>query len=249
MTRPSMNEIIEINDYPKAKSYMKTSSKITAIFILAILTFMFLYHRHQSKFMELEQMQHGINSEKYSQFDFKVQHSLEFDKNCMLCKYQSKTKVHLVTNFFPMTVIKGHARILRPGAQWSDKDVPSSADSKKFIQQRDRELLDVLQMNLNNNYIAAIHIIYHKEQVIQHILAQRLRFTHKLIFHWVSSPNPTYEDAMLYVGKYLLNQLVVISNQDVYLDRGWQVLDHQKIKDRKLMYALTRHGRKERYIV
>ena len=228
---------------------MRESFKITVLITIAIIVMIFLYNSNQAKLMQLHELGNEIAAKTPTKYDLGPQYSLEFDENCMLCKRKSRKKIHLVTNFFPMSVIAGRAKFLLPGAGWNDRGAPSPADSKRMVEERDRELLDVLQMNLNNNNIIAIHIVYSNENVVRHIMNQRLRFTHKLIFHWVQSPNPTYEDAMLYIGKYLLDQLVVFTNQDVYLDKGWNLLDHERIKERKLMYALTRHGKNERYVL
>ena len=233
---------------PTGKPFLKTSVKILLLIIAAICILMFLYNRNQAKMMQLQEIGNEIAARIPTSFDPEPQYSLDLDENCVLCRSKSRKKIHLVTTFFPMSVIAGQARFLNPGADWTDHAKPSLADSKRMVQERDRELLDVLQMNLNNNNIIAIHIIYSNEKVVNHIINQRLRFTHKLIFHWVQSPSPTYEDAMLYIGKYLLDQLVVFANQDIYFGKGWNILDHEKIKERKLMYALTRHGKQERYV-
>lgn len=227
--------------------FARSSVRITILVLIGIFFMMFLYSANQARMIHLQELGNDIAAKTQTQFGLNAQYSLEFDENCKLCTSKSSRKVHVVTNFFPMSVIAGRAKILPPGANWNSRVKPNRADAQRLVEERDRELLDVLQMNLNNNGILAIHIIYHDERVVKHIMSQRLRFTHKLIFHWVQSTNPTYEDALLYIGKYLLDQLVVFTNQDIYLDRGWDVLDHRKIKERKLMYALTRHGKEERY--
>lgn len=232
---------------PRNGQKAMTSVKVFAIFIVGVFILQLLYNRNRAKRMELLQIENRIASKVATHLKYKVQFSLEFDKHCQLCKETSTKKVHLVTNIFPMSVMRGRAKLLRPGTAWNDRTVINKADSKVIIQQRDRELLDVLQMNLNNNYILAIHIVYNDEKIVEHLMNQRLRFTNKLIFHWVQNSNPTYADVMLYISEYLRDQLVVVANQDVYLGKGWEVLDHEKIKERNLMYALTRHGKKERY--
>lgn len=240
--------MVELDLETARRPQMNTSIKVTIIIVAGVLVFMVLMNRSRTKLTELQQMESIIAAKGAEEMD-KEQYSLEFDENCSLCKQRSTHKVHLVTNFFPMSVIKDRARVLPAGAEWSDRVKPNKINYKQVAQRRDRELLDVLQMNLRNSIIIAVHLIYNDEEVVKHILNQKLRFAHKLIFHWVDSVNPTYEDAMIYIGKHLRHQLVVLANQDIYLGAGWDVLDHKRIKERNIMYALTRHGKQERYVI
>ena len=245
----SISDKAEMTYGPASRLFARTSVRITILILIGISFMMFLHSQNQAKMMRLQEIGNDIAARTPTQFDLNAQFSLEFDENCKVCIRRSSSKIHVVTNFFPMSVVAGRAKFLPPGANWNSRVKPNRADTKRLVEERDRELLDVLQMNLNNNGILAIHIIYHDERVVKHIMNQRLRFTHKLVFHWVQSTNPTYEDALLYIGKYLLDQLVVFTNQDIYLERGWDILDHREIKERKLMYALTRHGKEERFVL
>lgn len=236
---------MKINSSPKLQ--MRTSIKLTAVVVIGILIFMILYNRRQQKQRELTELKEllagNLNKPEAEQGP---QYSLATNPDCKACALRSKHKIHLVTNFFPISLVKGHLKILKKNAvAWGDVLKLDRAGQKELFQQRDRELLDVLQMNLNNPVVLAVHIIYQHEQVVQHISNQKLLRTHKLVFHHISN-NPTYEDAVIYIGRFLKNQLVVLANQDVYLGQGWNYLDHEKINEKNIMYALTRHGKKER---
>ena len=253
-TRKHLEVVLESSTYlqrmiinSSSKLPMRTSIKLTAVVIISILILMILYNRQQEKQRDLRKLKELLaGSVNKPETEQGPQYSLATNPDCEACALRSKHKIHLVTNFFPISLSKGHLKILKKNAvRWDDVLKLDRAGRKEIFQQRDRELLDVLQMNLNNPVVLAVHIIYQYEQVVQHILNQRLLRTHKLVFHHVSN-NPTYEDAVIYIGKFLKNQLVVMANQDVYLGEGWKYLDHEKISQGNIMYALTRHGKKER---
>lgn len=227
-----------------------TRTKIISISIVGIVLLMLLRihfagkNKNLQKLVEL--MEDGRSSPYWKHCQGEPQFSLETDKNCVPCLVNTIGKIHLVTNFFPMIIAKRYSKVQRKGPVWGFIEEAEDMDEREVYQKRDRELLDVLQMNLNNNLIAAIHIIFNNDKIVDHIMNQRLRFACKIVFHKVRR-NPTYEDSMIYIGKYLRHRLVVMANQDIYLGKGWNRLDFERVRKEKIMYALTRHGKKERY--
>ena len=174
------------------------------------------------------------------------QYSLAEDEGCIPCMIDTKEKIHLVTNLFPMSVVKQGVKVQPKGPVWGFIEEWDKINDEEVYSQRDRELLDVLQMNLNNNLIAAVHILFNNDQVVEHVMNQRLRFACKIVFHRVKG-DPTYKQALQYIGKYLRHRIVIFTNQDVYLGEGWEQINFDRMRKEKIMYALTRHGKKERY--
>eukprot|EP00794_Sanderia_malayensis_P007439 gene7439-8261_t len=229
---------------------INNSVRVLFIFIFGLSTLMLLRLNFRTKRDEIDKIIEGIEEgtgEPYwRECKKSPQYSLATDLDCIPCMVQSKDKLHLVSNMFPMFIAKRHAKVQPKGPVWGFIEDPDNINEKEVFEQRDRELLDVLQKNLNNPIVAAMHILFNNDDVVEYILKQKLRFTCKLVFHKVKG-DPTYEDAMLYIGQYLRHRLVVLLNQDVYLGRGWERLDFDRVRKEKIMYALTRHGKKERY--
>ena len=168
--------------------------------------------------------------------------SLAHDPNCTPCK--EGTGIHLITNFFPVTHPKWSAGL---GMQMENAE--SETQKRKWhlmLKQRQQELQDVLQMNLNHRLVAAVYILYDHPYVLNLLSKLKLKNKEKLVLHKVGK-DPTYRHALDYANNYLIGKFVVFANQDIYLGEGWELLNKAKMGDKKIMYALSRHGQQERF--
>ena len=126
-----------------------------------------------------------------------------------------------------------------------DQSSPNFTENAKL---RLNELLTVLNRKLADERVAAVHIIYHNP-LTRLFLTQTDFLTHKykLVLHQ-NNKDPSYADILRYASKYLLMKIVVFINQDVYLGEGMEKAnDRNLLCQKKVSYALTRHGKQERY--
>ena len=163
--------------------------------------------------------------------------SLAYDNNCIPCKKQNG--IHLITNFFPVT-----------HPQWRKSiNIDHIADESlrnQVVEHRLEELHEVLQRNLNNELISAVHLLYEHPYIMLHLSKLNLKNKNKLVLHRVDK-DPTYRHAIDYATEYLMNRIVVFTNQDIYLGEGWDKISISKMRQNRILYALTRHGKQERY--
>ena len=59
--------------------------------------------------------------------------------------------------------------------------------------------------------------------------------------------DPTYRHAMDYASKYLMDKFVIFTNQDIYRGDGWELPNKEKMRENRIMYALSRLGQQERF--
>ena len=126
-----------------------------------------------------------------------------------------------------------------------DQSSPNFTENAKL---RLNELLTVLNRKLADERVAAVHLIYHNP-LTRVFLTQTtlLSYKHKLVMH-KNEKDPSYADTLRYAGKFLLTKAVLFINQDNYLGEGLEkAMNRVLLCQRKVSYALTRHGKKEKY--
>ena len=140
-------------------------------------------------------------------------------------------KFHIVTNIVLTTHLYYSRALLYKGST-----IPTSTQLKE----RQMEIEEALQRNLNNDRIAAVHVLYEHPETHIHLLHLQLANSSKLVLHLTNS-DPTLAMALEYIQTYLMNKTVILMNQDIYLGGGWEKMSISTLRSNKLMYALTRH--------
>ena len=93
---------------------------------------------------------------------------------------------------------------------------------------------------MNNERIAAVHVLYEHPEIHIHLLQLQLANSSKLVLHLTNS-DPTLAMTLEYIQTYLMNKAVILMNQDIYMGGGWEKISISTLRLNKLMYALTRH--------
>ncbi|XP_046863847.1 uncharacterized protein LOC124457686 isoform X2 [Xenia sp. Carnegie-2017] len=154
------------------------------------------------------------------------------DKHCspLLKTEENKTKIHLITNY---------ALMYEP--PWNQSQTENSMER---MQERQIELEETLQRNLNHYMIGSVHVIVNQEKAEKRLIELDLFNKHKLHVGRIETM-PTFKDFFQYIRDDLLNRIVVLTNMDIYLGEGFEKLNHSLFLKYKVIYVLTRHGRRE----
>ena len=145
--------------------------------------------------------------------------------------FNDEGKFHIVTNIVLTTHLYYSSALLYKGST-----IPTSVQLKE----RQMEIEEALQRNLNNERIAAVHVLYEHPEIHIHLLHLQLENSSKLVLHLTNS-DPTLAMNLKYIQTYLMNKTVILMNQDIYLGEGWNKISISTLRSSKLMYALTRH--------
>ena len=145
--------------------------------------------------------------------------------------FNDQGKFHIVTNIVLSTHLYYSKSLLYKGSL-----IPTSVQLKE----RQMEIEEALQRNLNNERIAAVHVLYEHPEIHIHLLHLQLANSSKLVLHLTNS-DPTLAMTLEYIQTYLMNKTVILMNQDIYLGEGWDRISISTLRSNKLMYALTRH--------
>ena len=139
--------------------------------------------------------------------------------------------MHLITNYPLMTE-----------TPW----IEAQGDSDKSrLWERQLEIEEVLQRNLNNSLVTTVHLLINQPSAEQRLRELSFHNKHKLIVRCIDSL-PKYKDFFVYVNERLLNRFVVMLNMDIYLGEGFELLNQTFMIRSNISYVLTRHGRQER---
>ena len=139
--------------------------------------------------------------------------------------------IHLITNYPVMTE--------KP---WSKNQ--TEGDTTK-LWQRQEEVEETLQRNLNNPLVAAVHLLINQQLAEQRLNQLNFHNKHKLVVHYIKAL-PRYRDFFKYASDRLRNEVVIVMNMDIYLGEGFDELNKTFLVNQNVAYALTRHGRQEK---
>eukprot|EP00795_Rhopilema_esculentum_P000047 gene47-9653_t len=147
-----------------------------------------------------------------------------------LLEHEEMGSFHLVTTFVPFDHEDVKKGLVLNGLLPSDKEIST----------RMSEILDCLQRNLESKLVAFVHVLVYRYETGDRLQSLKMRSVNKLIIHY-NFVSPTIMDAIVYASKYLKGKMVIILHQDNFLGEGWEKVNHKVLREKKLLYALTRH--------
>ena len=145
---------------------------------------------------------------------------------------QDQNGFHIVTNIV-LVNHKFYNKLLR----YKSTKIPS----KKQYKKRQLEIEETLQDNLNNNKVIAVHVLFYHPDVAQYLLNLPLKNSSKLVLH-STCQDPTERANFEYIQRYLKWKTVILMHMDISLGGGWDKINFQFLKTKRLLYALTRYS-------
>ncbi|XP_067936555.1 uncharacterized protein [Watersipora subatra] len=140
-----------------------------------------------------------------------------------LYSHSSCQQFHLMTMYFNMRRQKQYIKF-----------------SEKQLEERNRELLEVLQSNLNHPCVRKVHLFYINKEDLQTVMTANLTNSEKL--HPVQQESLIrMADYLIYASKTLINKPAIALNGDIVLGEGLDLIDTRKMLEEKLVYSLTRY--------
>ena len=152
------------------------------------------------------------------------------DRDTFQDKSQRLHGIHLITNYPLMTE--------KP---WNENQTEKN---ESRLWQRQEELEETLQRNLNHSLIAAVHLLINQPLAERRLHKINLHNKDKLVAHHIMAL-PTYRDLFEYASDRLQNELVAVINMDIYLGEGFEKVNKTYLVQQNVTYVLTRHGRQE----
>ena len=116
----------------------------------------------------------------------------------------------------------------------------SQKEATPKINDRVKEVMYVLQKNLQHPLVISMHVIAANKTLLEKALRKEGVGDDKFSIYDNSRP-PTMKEVFQYVSDHLMNKIVVVSNGDIYLGSGFDRLNHTTMTEQRIMYALTRH--------
>ncbi|XP_050409844.1 uncharacterized protein LOC126824621 [Patella vulgata] len=114
------------------------------------------------------------------------------------------------------------------------------------IQARMSEFMTGLQRTLDHQCVYRVHFLYNQSAVVEYVKLNLESNLHKLVFHLV--PNPQTQTAYFdFAYDNLQGEIAMYTPSDVYPGEGFELIKKDVMVKNKLMYILTRHGKKEKY--
>jgi hypothetical protein len=144
---------------------------------------------------------------------------------------KEESGIHVITNYPLMTE--------KP---WNENQTDTN---RSRLWQRQEEIEETLQKNLNHTLVTTVHLLVNQPSAEQRLSEQNFHNKHKIFVHRINAL-PKYRDFFDYVNDRLQNQLVVITNMDIYLGEGFEMINKTFLVKSNISYALTRHGRQEK---
>ena len=155
----------------------------------------------------------------------------DFGEQNTLSIHDKDTGMHLLTNYPLMTE-----------TPW----IEAQRDTNKSrLWQRQLEIEEVLQRNLNNTLVTTVHLLVNQPSAEQRLQKLSLHNEYKIVVRSIESL-PKYKDFFVYINEKLLNRFVVMLNMDIYIGEGFELLNKTFLTKSNISYVLTRHGRQER---
>ena len=140
--------------------------------------------------------------------------------------------MHLITNYPLMT----ETPWIEAQGKWAQKSA---------LWERQLEVEEVLQRNLDNTLVKAVHLLVTQPSAEERLRKLSFHNKHKIVVRRIEQL-PKYKDYFVYVNEKLLNRFVVVLNMDICLGEGFELLNKTFLARSGICYALTRHGRQER---
>jgi hypothetical protein len=144
---------------------------------------------------------------------------------------KEESGIHIITNYPLMTA--------KP---WNESQTDTN---RSRLWQRQEEIEETLQKNLNHPLVTTVHLLVNQPLAEQRLSEQNFHNKHKIFVHRINAL-PKYRDFFDYVNDRLQNQFVVITNMDIYLGEGFEMINKTFLVKSNISYALTRHGRQEK---
>ena len=139
--------------------------------------------------------------------------------------------MHLITNYPLMTQ-----------SPWIEAQ---SETEKSRLLERQLEIEEVLQRNLNNTLVTSVHLLVNQPSAEQRLRELSFHNKHKIVVRRIEAL-PKYKDFFVYVNEKLLHRLVVMLNMDIYIGEGFELLNRTFFVRNNISYVLTRNLRQER---
>ena len=139
--------------------------------------------------------------------------------------------MHLITNYPLMTE-----------SPWMEAQ---SETNKSRLFERQLEIEEVLQRNLNNTLVTSVHLLVNQPSAEQRLRELSFHNKHKIVVGRIEAL-PKYKDFFVYVNEKLLHRLVVMLNMDIYIGEGFELLNRTFFVRNNISYMLTRNLRQER---
>ena len=114
----------------------------------------------------------------------------------------------------------------------------------KFLQRVSEEVF-VLRKNLHHPLIAKVHILAEHKNLLMDFLIEKKTNLQKIVIH-NNGKVATMRDIFQYISKNLVNKTAIFANGDIYLGDGFDRVNTTQMRDKRIMYALTRHHAPER---
>ena len=111
--------------------------------------------------------------------------------------------------------------------------------------EREKEILLVLQRNLQHPLIKRIHLLAENSTLAKNYFKGKnlSNFEKLVIYH--NNRSASYRDVIQYISNNLLNQTVVFTNEDIYLGDGFDKVNVANMRNQKILYTLTRYNAPE----
>ncbi len=110
---------------------------------------------------------------------------------------------------------------------------------------REAEYMTVLQRNLDHSLVARVHILTTDSNVTKRrLLDFQLPNRDKIVVGQVPSAD-SMRDVFDYISNNLVGQDVMYLNGDIYLTDGFGKVNAQVMRQRHIIYGLTRRGKQE----
>ncbi|XP_067679676.1 uncharacterized protein [Haliotis asinina] len=121
-----------------------------------------------------------------------------------------------------------------------------SALSLSQREARAEEYITGLTRTLLHPHIQDVHLLYDQDLLPDYVRKKlsNVPFHRKLFFHYLQNTRQAIS-TFRFAFEKLQGRLVMVTQADVYPERGFDLIDIERLKSERLMYALTRHGRLE----
>ena len=101
-----------------------------------------------------------------------------------------------------------------------------------------QEILVSIQRTLNHPYVGRMYIFYQDIDLINYIEKQSLKNVEKIEF--VPNLKDTMDTLFRFANSRLIYEVVMVTNADVYPDEGFDQLNLTRLKEKKIVYLLSR---------
>ena len=137
----------------------------------------------------------------------------------------NESGMHLITNYPLMTE-----------TPW----IEAQRETKKSkLWKRQLEIEEVLQRNLDNNLVKAIHLLVNQPSAEKRLRKLSFHNKHKIVVRRIEQL-PKYKDFFVYINEKLLNRFFVVLNMDIYLGEGFEQLNETFLARSGISYACMR---------